>query len=119
MAVRRVLVRLPETRPPDDLSGGRAVVSFVVILLQFPVDLRGPSHNTDAQKLMLQGTPTPFSRTPRGTGRCPRARHPRRGPARRSAGGAPCPPSCCWAPSCRGHHSLPAPDDRPATGRQD
>ncbi|HLQ46210.1 MAG TPA: hypothetical protein VK137_15820, partial [Planctomycetaceae bacterium] len=24
------------------------VVSFVVILLQFPVDFRGPSHNTDA-----------------------------------------------------------------------
>ena len=28
-----------------------SVVSFVVILLQFPVDLRGPSHNTDAQNI--------------------------------------------------------------------
>ena len=27
------------------------VVSFVVILLQFPVDLRGPTHNTDAQNI--------------------------------------------------------------------
>ena len=26
-------------------------VSFVVILLQFPVDLRGPTHNTDAQNI--------------------------------------------------------------------
>ena len=41
-------------------SGGRwiftfcraqTVVSFVVILLQFPVDLRGPTHNTDAQNI--------------------------------------------------------------------
>ncbi len=33
-------------------SGGlNSVVSFVVILLQFPVDLRGPSHNTDAQNI--------------------------------------------------------------------
>jgi len=28
-----------------------SVVSFVVILLQFPVDLRGPTHNTDAQNI--------------------------------------------------------------------
>jgi len=28
-----------------------SVVSFVVILLQFPVDLRGPIHNTDAQNI--------------------------------------------------------------------
>src|SRR6266567_2178514 len=28
---------------------GSRVVSFVVILLRFPVDLRGPTHNTDAQ----------------------------------------------------------------------
>lgn len=42
----------PKTpRPPDDLSGGRVVVSLVVILLQFPVDLRGPSHNADAQNI--------------------------------------------------------------------
>lgn len=27
------------------------VVSFVVIMLQFPVDLWGPSHNTDAQNI--------------------------------------------------------------------
>src|SRR5437867_12697379 len=32
-------------------SNGRSVVSFVVILLQFPVDLRGPTHNTDAQNI--------------------------------------------------------------------
>jgi hypothetical protein len=29
----------------------QGVVSFVVILLQFPVDLRGPTHNTDAQNI--------------------------------------------------------------------
>src|SRR5437773_5793439 len=30
---------------------GSRVVSFVVILLQFPVDLRGLTHNTDAQNI--------------------------------------------------------------------
>src|SRR6266567_8028927 len=40
-------------RPPDDLSGGRLVVSFVVILLRFPVDLRSPSHNTDGPEHRL------------------------------------------------------------------
>ncbi len=40
---------------PPIHSGGRSgfalnrVVSCVVILLRFPVDLRDPSHNTDAQ----------------------------------------------------------------------
>jgi hypothetical protein len=38
-------------RPPETVSGGRVVVSFVVIPLQFPVDLRGPTHNTDAQNI--------------------------------------------------------------------
>ena len=33
-----------------DVQGSR-VVSFVVILLRFPVDLRGPTHNTDAQNI--------------------------------------------------------------------
>ena len=36
-------------------------MSFVVILLLFPVDLRGPSHNTDAQNTasLLQFVVTP------------------------------------------------------------
>jgi len=28
-----------------------SVVSFVVILVQFPVDLRGSTHNTDAENI--------------------------------------------------------------------
>src|SRR6059036_2811895 len=44
-------------RPPDDLSGGRLVVSFVVILVRFPVDLRGPSHNTDGSEHRVVATP--------------------------------------------------------------
>jgi len=49
-----------KSRPPDSLKGStgfrvffvlNSVVSFVVILLQFPVDLRGPTHNTDAQNI--------------------------------------------------------------------
>src|SRR5712691_5790369 len=40
-----------KTRPLDCPFRGSRVVSFVVILLQFPVDLRDPSHNTDAQNI--------------------------------------------------------------------
>src|SRR6185503_3343253 len=82
-------------------------------------EVRAVDPTRDQLRLMLQGTPTPFSRTPRGTGRRPRARHPHRGPARRSEGGAPCRPSCCWAPSCRGHHSPLEPGDECGTDRQD
>src|SRR5438477_11995250 len=71
------------------------------------------------RRLMLQGTPEPFSRTLRGTGRRPHARHPHRGRARRSEGGAPGRPSCCWAPSCRDHHSPLEPGDECATDRRD
>jgi len=51
---------VPKNRPPDLLRGPtilrvffvlHRVVSFGVILLRFPVDLRGPSHNTDAQNI--------------------------------------------------------------------
>jgi len=40
----------PYAVAPADVQGSR-VVSFVVILLRFPVDLRGPTHNTDAQNI--------------------------------------------------------------------
>src|SRR6266516_6421402 len=52
--------RRKKSRPPHLLKGPmdfhyffvlNCVVSFVVILLRFPVDLRGPSHNTDAQNI--------------------------------------------------------------------
>jgi len=36
---------------PIGFSVLNSVVSFVVILLQFPVDLRVPTHNTDAQNI--------------------------------------------------------------------
>jgi hypothetical protein len=43
-------------------------VSLVVILLRFPVDLRGPSHNTDAQNIasLLLFVVTPPSNGPHG-----------------------------------------------------
>jgi hypothetical protein len=138
------VVRDPRGSPRSRVFLLHRVVSSVVIQLRFPVDLRTPSHNknqrrcrtarhdreqdgdaTDPEpraassprlrRLMLQGTPTPFSRTPGGTGRHPHARQPHRGRARRSEGGAPGRPSCCWAPSCRDHHSPPEPGDECAT----
>ena len=45
-----------------------SVVSFVVIPLQFPVDLRGPTHNTDAQNIawLLFFVVTPPTNRPHG-----------------------------------------------------
>ena len=54
-----------KSRPPDLLRGPigscvffvlNSVVSFVVILLRFPVDLRGPSHNTDGPEHRVVAT---------------------------------------------------------------
>src|SRR5712691_8439274 len=72
------------------------VVSSVVILLRFPVDLRGPSHNTDAQIIaqLLLFVVTPPSDEPHGVQgvkrrsflRFTRGKHPGKGPRNASRG---------------------------------
>src|SRR5438046_9050101 len=42
---------VPQTRGAASFWLLNCVVSLVVILLRFPIDLRGPSYNTDAQNI--------------------------------------------------------------------